>query len=562
MTGHTNLERPEEPVRVNDIAARAFGLSGILANTSAAGAIHLDIGGCLKNYASQFTVQRQLHYVGVEVACLGPRSDAMEPDGQRQSDTSDAYETLLSIVNGRPIASITCLEALEYVGDCRRLLQSVSRLADANRCPVVVGAWNVAHREIGFSLALGVWAFPQGSPARYFDHSSFAAALAKSGLVQVEAHDIASGSTGIGLLPARLVPASGTKLHTFLSRLRDDSDSFGEVVQFLRICAAGPKVLPPSALEPERMPSPFLSVVIRTQARRMHTFAEALLALSGQTDLDFEVIVLGHKLQEDSVLSVRQAIEDMPQWFQEKVRLELVAIGNRTTPLNVGFALARGNYISILDDDDLPMAHWVEIFRKLDAHAPGRLLRAVAVTQDVRNVQVDGRSGLRGESSLHRTYPPQFDMIAQLRRNLSPTNCLAFPRVVFHDLNQRFDEQLTTTEDWDYIMRVAAIAGVASSPQITSIYRWWVTDESSRTIHPNQEWSDNEAAIFAKIDSRPFLLPAGATARLRAMQDTIERLEHAELMRKTRKRGLLSRLGRSMRKRLRRLRVVLGMGSE
>jgi hypothetical protein len=86
---------------------------------------------------------------------------------------------------------------------------------------------------------------------------------------------------------------------------------------------------------------------------------------------------------------------------------------------------------------------------------------------------------------------------------------------------------LTTTEDWDYIMRVASLVGVASSEKITSIYRWWQRDESSRTVHSQEEWLRNHHRIQQKMDGALILYPSGTAARIRFLLDEYDRMTTA-----------------------------------
>src|SRR5690606_7939194 len=103
---------------------------------------------------------------------------------------------------------------------------------------------------------------------------------------------------------------------------------------------------------------PFLSIIMRTQGTRPHTMIEAFTSLAAQTCQDFEVLVIGHKLSLTNQKSVERIIEDNPAWLREKIRLLKLGEGNRTRPLNFGFKRAKGDYIAILDDDDVPFAHW------------------------------------------------------------------------------------------------------------------------------------------------------------------------------------------------------------
>jgi hypothetical protein len=91
---------------------------------------------------------------------------------------------------------------------------------------------------------------------------------------------------------------------------------------------------------------------------------------------------------------------------------------------------------------------------------------------------------------------------------------MAFPAAVFLEDGLRFDESLSTTEDWDFNTRAAMLRGVATTPEVTSIYRWWVNGESSRFTHGSEVWGTNQARIREKFDSQPILLPPGSASRI------------------------------------------------
>lgn len=297
-------------------------------------------------------------------------------------------------------------------------------------------------------------------------------------------------------------------------------DSSATVNQFVRLVVAGPQsqssaFIPDSDKYPKR---PFLSIVMRTQGKRPHCMVEALTALAGQKDRDFELLVLGHRLSLDEQKSVERVLEDSPQWLRKQSRIIRVDEGNRTLPLNRGFEEAVGEYIAILDDDDVPMGHWVATFRKLAQQKPGAVLRTIAVRQDVDIVEIDAQAGVRAVGGLD-PYPARFDLLQHLVTNETPPIALAFPRGVFHDLNIRFDETLTTTEDWDFLLRCAVVVGVVAAEEITAIYHWWnLSVEFSRTVHDQAEWDANYLAIHRKLDGLPIILSAGSTRQLRLLR--------------------------------------------
>ncbi len=231
----------------------------------------------------------------------------------------------------------------------------------------------------------------------------------------------------------------------------------------------------------------FLSVIIRTQGKRIEMLREALLCLEAQTCTDFEVWVLGHNVEQDDKEKVLAVIGDFTQEFKDRIFYEDVTGGTRTTPLTHGFERANGQYITIFDDDDLVFDNWVETFYDLYLENPGKILHAYAVAQDwklVENMPV-------AISPFNNIYCRDFIMTNQIVYNNCPIMTLAFPAYAYKILGIKFNEELNTTEDWDFLMRTSFICGVCDSKNVTSIYRFWKNVQNSQSLHNEDEWMEN-----------------------------------------------------------------------
>ena len=136
-------------------------------------------------------------------------------------------------------------------------------------------------------------------------------------------------------------------------------------------------------LAEEASGAPFLSIVTRTQGRRLHCLEDLLTCLAGQEDRDFELLVMCHRVSAVEVGAVRDVVASSPSWLHDQVRMLEVERPGRASPLNDGFAAAHGRYIVALDDDDTVLAHYVATFKAAAAEHDGRVLRTVAVRQDV-----------------------------------------------------------------------------------------------------------------------------------------------------------------------------------
>lgn len=249
---------------------------------------------------------------------------------------------------------------------------------------------------------------------------------------------------------------------------------------------------------------PFLTVITRTQGKRKHMLAETLLCLQGQSNTNFELLIMAHNLNEEQCVLVNGIINDVPDWFRKKIRVIPVQGGTRTTPLNRGFEEAKGEYIAILDDDDIVFDNWVENFYDLAKVNNGKMLHTYAVDQEW---EVVGEEEIpRACGSPESTYCHSFDWKRQMGVNVCPLHSLAFPAFVFKEIGIKFDESLNTTEDWDFLMRTAVFTGVADKKEITCIYRRWHNAENSQTLHNDEEWNKNYKYIVNRLRSMPMVL--------------------------------------------------------
>ena len=526
---------------VDNVYGHAVELLTKVVTRGADSPVHLDIGCGYGRIAEPLVLSTGLSYIGVDASSLGVeslRKRGFEAHEAELSGDSETYDTLNKIVGERPLASITFLDTIEHLVDGDLILKAIGRLAQERNAYCVISTPNVAHRDIGRKLVGGFWDYtPSGlldhTHVRLFNNKTFTRALDQAGLHIIDSKDVYQVHSDQCFPETNPFLSESNLLGSYLNELRDKVDQFGSVNQFVRLCVACRPLNIKTYVADRHEPRPFLSVIVRTQGNRIHTLTELMTALFSQTSTDFEVLIIGHRIDVEAQIRIERVIEDCPAQLRDRTRLIRVYDGQRSRPLNVGFEEARGSYIAIMDDDDIPMAHWVETYRAIAAQHKGRVLRATVVRQKVCNVRVSGHEGLRADGEMEKIYPSEFDLFKHLIENHSPNNGLAFPRGVFHDMGIRFDESLTTAEDWDFLMRCVAVVGIGTSENITAVYRWWLTEENSRTLHSRGEWKSNYNAILRKHDQISFLMPKGTASNIRRLiqESDIQSSVQAEALR-------------------------------
>lgn len=406
------------------------------------------------------------------------------------------------------------LSCIVLTGDClTENLPQAAALCAKQKIPLIIVSRNLAHQSISFPLLAGktgefhenTGRIPAG--ARTLDWLN--RELAASGFSPLAQNDIRRPGTSFsGDRSDCLLLQSGAVSNTYLKWIKSHLDPLAEAYTFVRAYVCDPSAAAEMPTADNAGGSrPFLSVVTRTQGKRPHELNEVLLCLSAQTDIDFEMLIVGHKVPLDCRDGLQALVDKQPESFRKRIRCLFLETGGRSAPLNFGFEHANGEYIAILDDDDIVMDHWAETFHTQAKKTPGAVLRAWAVRQEWERGPLPG--GLRAVKKPDGYYCRPFDPIAQMYENFCPPVSLAFPAAAFHQSNLRFDDGLNTTEDWDFLMKMAVLAGVADIPEVTCIYRIWVNGETSHTLHSEDEWSDNRRLIRDRFDATPTLLPPG-----------------------------------------------------
>lgn len=183
--------------------------------------------------------------------------------------------------------------------------------------------------------------------------------------------------------------------------------------------------------------TPLVSVLIPTYNRKW-LLPRTLDSVLSQSYKNLEIILV-NDAGEDVQDVVNQFNDPRIKYYQNEKNKDLA--GTR----NVALKHAEGDYICLLDDDDIHLKYTLEF----------RIYMAKKLNADVvytRALQDIWRKFPQGYGSIHKQlyWDSEFKKDLILVQNIAPCCCPMFSRRAYENTGYSFDETLTTSEDWDF----------------------------------------------------------------------------------------------------------------
>lgn len=213
---------------------------------------------------------------------------------------------------------------------------------------------------------------------------------------------------------------------------------------------------------------PLVSVIVRTKDRP-ELLKEALGSLAASTYRRLEVVLVNDG----------GAAPDIDADFPLPVeRVSFESNRGRAEAANAGVAAANGDYIAFLDDDDLVEPDHYEILVGLVGAAGVRVAytdAAVGVYRLESDAHPDSDSGWRLQER-RLPYSRDFDPELLLVDNYIPFHTLLIERGLFEQAGPSentgpFDPELPFFEDWDFLVRLAALTPFHHLARVSCEYR-------------------------------------------------------------------------------------------
>jgi len=208
-------------------------------------------------------------------------------------------------------------------------------------------------------------------------------------------------------------------------------------------------------------PRPKVSILIRT-VNRTAWLREALASCANQTWENLEVVVV-----EDGEPASRPVIDS----FRGRLDIRYEATGSsggRSRAGNRALALATGEWMNFLDDDDLLFADHVEVL--VGAALAARAKGAYGLAWETKTL-VHDRAAAEYEETMHATVHRQpFDRITLWHHNYLPIQAVLFHRSLY-ERHGGFAEDMDQLEDWNLWTRYTLDDDFVLVEKTTSKYR-------------------------------------------------------------------------------------------
>ncbi len=267
----------------------------------------------------------------------------------------------------------------------------------------------------------------------------------------------------------------------------DTSAALRQLFTQLNESAGGDRVVLEVAREPEpAVPPPtfetgLLSIVIRNHSiTRLQALDEAIFSLATQSYRPFEIILVTQSMQKGAVEALEEVLERHRKTggYSSRVLHSPSKKDIRARLVNIGLEAARGQYLAVLDDDDVVYPH--HYARMIDAlHGSDRAwalspVRRLYMTRDAN-----------GELySVSRNLMPlagTFDRPKLMHDNYITCHAWVIDRSRIGKHRVQFEERLTKSEDYTMLLRLAALfTPVVITGAPSAEYR--IRDDGTNTI--------------------------------------------------------------------------------
>jgi hypothetical protein len=243
-------------------------------------------------------------------------------------------------------------------------------------------------------------------------------------------------------------------------------------------------------------PPPNVSVLVICREDDAPALGETFLSLAAQTRSDFEVQVVVDG-SDAAVTAVTAQLASFDASFADRVHVAIWDATRSGTPLAMGVALSRGDYVAPLYPDDLVFAHFIESFALHAAEADGRAMSSLVARQAVEMAPWGEGRRVTTVGRPHIIDPAGVTVFEHLVSPPKRLGGLAWPRLALEGLAAR--EIPPEAQAWAIRLAVALTCGVFETGDVTYLDRTCLT--IGAMPFDENEWERHRATALALLDT-------------------------------------------------------------
>jgi hypothetical protein len=241
---------------------------------------------------------------------------------------------------------------------------------------------------------------------------------------------------------------------------------------------------------------PFLSVVVAGHGGRPWLLHDTLLALAAQTCDDLEVLLFADADHDGGGALPKELVEAFADDFRARIRPIAGPAHSGDRLVDVAAAAARGAYLAVLAEGEVPLGNWAAELRRAASVEPGRIVHGAAAEQRVAPENWQGRPAYTAVGPVTSPENPRFDLIEHLADMtvFAASGCVAVSRELLAGLSPPGDGP--GWDAWAVLLRAALRHGIASTASVIVLRRHWNGDDGPSGADPAQR-----AALVAALDA-------------------------------------------------------------
>ncbi len=252
----------------------------------------------------------------------------------------------------------------------------------------------------------------------------------------------------------------------------------------------------------------FVSVIVPTY-NRPEMLREALKSIFAQTHRNFEIIVIN-----DAGIDVKDIIAGF-NINNTIIYTQHIENKGLAATRNSGLKIAKGKYITYLDDDDVFYPDHIETLVTFLENSEYK----IAYTDAVRVDQILKRSG-EYENIVNGVYMSRdFSRESLLKNNISPVHCFMHEKSCLEE-NIIFDEKLSSHEDWDLWIKLSKKYDFKHIRKSTVEYRHRMEGFTQLSNPVNSEFSKTGKIVRDKCREKK-ILPMQSVKTSKAMETMV-----------------------------------------